>query len=75
MSPSNNRSTWDTLSSLSALNSCEDWEATGIKDPYGICSEFGRRDIGPYKHLVAVEALSINPTRKTNSVFLVRRLK
>ncbi|XP_058223563.1 uncharacterized protein LOC131333193 isoform X3 [Rhododendron vialii] len=75
MSPSNNRSTWDTLSSLSALNSCEDWEATGFKDPYGICSEFGRRDIGPYKHLFAVEALSINPTRKTNSVFLVRRLK
>ncbi|KAI8548720.1 hypothetical protein RHMOL_Rhmol07G0295600 [Rhododendron molle] len=34
MSPSNNRSTWDTLSSLSALNSCEDWEATGFKDPY-----------------------------------------
>ncbi|KAE9458528.1 hypothetical protein C3L33_09573, partial [Rhododendron williamsianum] len=75
MSPSNNRSTWDTLSSLSALNSCEDWEGTGFKDPYGICSEFARRDIGPYKQLFAVEALSINPTRKANSVFLVRRLK
>ncbi|KAG5542191.1 hypothetical protein RHGRI_021902 [Rhododendron griersonianum] len=75
MSSSNNRSTWDTLSSLPALNSFEDWEGTGFKDPYGICSEFGRRDIGPYKHLFAVEALSINPTRKANSVFLVRRLK
>lgn len=75
MSPSNNRSTWDTLSSLPALNSFEDWEGTGFKDPYGICSEFARRDIGPYKQLFAVEALSINPTRKANSMFLVRRLK
>lgn len=25
-------------------------------DPYNICSEFGRRDIGPYKHLCELEA-------------------
>ncbi|GFY95914.1 ternary complex factor MIP1 leucine-zipper protein [Actinidia rufa] len=51
------------------------FEATEFRDPYGICSEFGKRDIGPYKNLYMVEAASINPNRTTDSVFLVRRLK
>ncbi|XP_062023355.1 uncharacterized protein LOC133739585 isoform X2 [Rosa rugosa] len=44
-------------------------------DPYGICSEFGKRDIGPYKQLYSVEARSINPNRTASSLFLFRRLK
>ncbi|XP_075511502.1 uncharacterized protein LOC142547219 isoform X1 [Primulina tabacum] len=45
------------------------------KDPYSICSKFGKRDVGPYKHLLAIESTSINPNRTTISVFLVQRLK
>ncbi|KAL6982841.1 hypothetical protein U1Q18_016235 [Sarracenia purpurea var. burkii] len=75
MSSSKNRATTDTLPSLSALTSRESWEATEFKDPYGISSEFGNRDVGPYKHLFAIEASSINPNQTTNSMFLVRRLK
>uniref|UniRef100_A0A5B7AMU1 Ternary complex factor MIP1 leucine-zipper domain-containing protein n=1 Tax=Davidia involucrata TaxID=16924 RepID=A0A5B7AMU1_DAVIN len=74
MSSLKNRRTTETLPSLSALTSYESGEAE-FKDPYGICSEFGKRDIGPYKHLFAVEPNSINPNRTTNVVFLVRRLK
>ncbi|KAL3840372.1 hypothetical protein ACJIZ3_024963 [Penstemon smallii] len=44
-------------------------------DPYNICSKFGKRDIGSYKNLIAIEAVSINPNRTTISVFLVQRLK
>ncbi|XP_057504099.1 uncharacterized protein LOC130787687 isoform X2 [Actinidia eriantha] len=75
MSSSKNMLTEDILPSLSALNSCESFEVTEFRDPYGICSEFGKRDIGPYKNLYMVEAASINPNRTTDSVFLVQRLK
>ncbi|CAL0327053.1 unnamed protein product [Lupinus luteus] len=44
-------------------------------DPYGICLESGKRDIGQYKHLIAVEAKSFNPKRTANSLFLLHRLK
>ncbi|XP_048130859.1 uncharacterized protein LOC115751656 [Rhodamnia argentea] len=44
-------------------------------DPYGMRSENGKRDIGPYKHLHSVHVGSINPNRTTNCVFLVQRLK
>ncbi|XP_059279267.1 uncharacterized protein LOC132033336 [Lycium ferocissimum] len=75
MSSRKNRSTADTLPSLTGYNSCESIEKKEFGDPYRICSKFERRDIGPYKHLYAVEASSINPNRTTISVFLVRRLK
>ncbi|KAK4352055.1 hypothetical protein RND71_027573 [Anisodus tanguticus] len=75
MNSRKNRSTADTLPSLTGYNSCESIEKKEFGDPYGICSKFERRDIGPYKHLYAVEASSINPNRTTISVFLVRRLK
>ncbi|KAA8528567.1 hypothetical protein F0562_035922 [Nyssa sinensis] len=75
MSSLKNRKTTETLPSLSALASCESIEASEFKDPYGICLEFGKRDIGPYKHFFAIEPRSINPNRTTNAVFLVRRLK
>ncbi|KAG9150354.1 hypothetical protein Leryth_014542 [Lithospermum erythrorhizon] len=66
MSSKRSMSIADTTSLLSGEN---------FKDPYGICSEFGRRDIGPYRDLIVIEATSINPNRTTLSVFLVHRLK
>ncbi|KAF8377514.1 hypothetical protein HHK36_030896 [Tetracentron sinense] len=62
-------------SSLSALASDEICEETEVWDPYGICSVYGKRDIGPYKHLCAIEASSVNPNQTTKSLFLIRRLK
>ncbi|KAF8022936.1 hypothetical protein BT93_F0451 [Corymbia citriodora subsp. variegata] len=44
-------------------------------DPYGVHSEYGTKDIGPYKHLCSIHAGSINPNRMTNCVFLEQRLK
>ncbi|XP_010320356.2 uncharacterized protein [Solanum lycopersicum] len=75
MSSKKGRTTADTLPSLTGYNSCESIEKNEFGDPYGICSKFEKRDIGPYKHLYAVEASSVNPNRTTISVFLVRRLK
>ncbi|KAJ4963526.1 hypothetical protein NE237_023465 [Protea cynaroides] len=43
--------------------------------PYGTCLEVGKRDIGPYRHLSVIEASSIDLNRKTNSFFLIHRLK
>ncbi|VVB07611.1 unnamed protein product [Arabis nemorensis] len=49
---------------------------TTFKDPYGICSSFRRRDIGPYKKFTDVDAASVNRNRKSSSsVFLIRQLK
>ncbi|MBA0836983.1 hypothetical protein Goarm_009170 [Gossypium armourianum] len=53
----------------------ESSDVTKFQDPYGICSNFGRRDIGPYKHLFPIDAGSINLNRTSNSLFLLRRLK
>ncbi|KAJ4964687.1 hypothetical protein NE237_016536 [Protea cynaroides] len=53
----------------------ESCELTKSQDPYGVCLVFGKRDIGPYKHLSVIEASSIDLNRKTNSFFLIRRLK
>ncbi|KAK4276651.1 hypothetical protein QN277_014777 [Acacia crassicarpa] len=61
-----------SLRNLKPLNSVEGEEPW---DPYGICSEFGKRDIGPYKQLCAIEAKSFNPKRTANSLFLLSRLK
>ncbi|XP_019175403.1 PREDICTED: uncharacterized protein LOC109170659 [Ipomoea nil] len=75
MSSKRTRSSAETLSSLPAITFCDSSVTTQFKDPYAISLKFGKRDIGPYKHLFAVEAPSINPNRSTVSVFLVRRLK
>ncbi|CAL0322437.1 unnamed protein product [Lupinus luteus] len=50
-------------------------EGTEFCDPYGISLEFGKRDIGPYKHLCAIDAKLFNPTRTANTSFLLHRLK
>ncbi|KAJ0024767.1 hypothetical protein Pint_08843 [Pistacia integerrima] len=75
MSTVKRKGTADTLPSLSAIVSQESREETEFRDPYGICSQFGKRDIGPYKHLFAIEAHSINPNRTSSSMFLLHRLK
>ncbi|KAK4429044.1 hypothetical protein Salat_1204400 [Sesamum alatum] len=75
MSSKKSRSTAESLYSLSMLNSSEIFTFMEFNDPYSICSKFGKRDIGPYKHLFAVEATSINPNQTTISVFLVQRLR
>lgn len=74
MSSKKSRSSTETLSSLSAVSS-ENSVTAEFSDPYRICPKFGKRDIGPYKHLFAVDAASINPNKSTISVFLVHRLK
>lgn len=74
MSAKKSRSTAENLPSRSALNSSDIFEYTEFKDPYSIGSKFGKRDIGPYKHLFAIEATSLNPNKTTISV-LVQRLK
>jgi len=50
-------------------------EGSEFLDPYGICLEFGKRDIGPYKQLRAVEAKSFDPKRTAKSLILLHRLK
>ena len=66
------------LSSMKNRNSTESLPSQTVAysfDPYNLCSMFGKRDIGPYKHLMTIEAASIDPNRTTISVFLVQRLK
>ncbi|RDX64679.1 hypothetical protein CR513_56742 [Mucuna pruriens] len=50
-------------------------EGSEFWDPYGVCLEFGKRDIGPYKQLRAIEAKSFDPKRTAKSLFLLHRLK
>ena len=75
MSSTKRKSTAESFPSLSMLGSQENSEETEFLDPYGICSNYGRRDIGQYKHLFLVDAFSINPNRTSNSLFLLRKLK
>ncbi|KAK3231460.1 hypothetical protein Dsin_003341 [Dipteronia sinensis] len=64
-----------TLPFIFTLSSQENNGEAEFGDPYGICSEFGKRDIGSYKNLFEIEADSINLNRTSSSLFLVRRLK
>ncbi|XP_010268724.1 PREDICTED: uncharacterized protein LOC104605592 [Nelumbo nucifera] len=66
---------FDILPAFSGLTSNRSSEEIEFIDPYDICLEFGKRDIGPYKHLCVIEVSSIDPNRTTNSLFLIRRLK
>uniref|UniRef100_A0A6P6GA49 uncharacterized protein LOC107420885 isoform X2 n=1 Tax=Ziziphus jujuba TaxID=326968 RepID=A0A6P6GA49_ZIZJJ len=70
-----NRVSADSLPSISTLGAQETNHKTEFQDPYGICSEFGTRDIGPYKQLFSIEIDSNKPNRTANSLFLLRRLK
>lgn len=75
MRMSSAKGTAESLPSFSTLAAQENNEPKESWDPYAICSEFGRRDIGPYKQLHAIEAETINPNRTANALFLLRRLK
>ncbi|KAL0432474.1 UNVERIFIED_CONTAM: hypothetical protein Slati_2581700 [Sesamum latifolium] len=75
MSSKKNSTTTETLPAVPVLHSLESLAYAECNDPYDLCSKFGKRDIGPYKHLVSIEASSINPNRTAISVFLVQRLK
>lgn len=44
-------------------------------DPYSTHLEFRKSDIGPYKHLYAIDANSVDLNRTTNALFLIHRLK
>ncbi|KAF5201029.1 ternary complex factor MIP1 leucine-zipper protein (Protein of unknown function, DUF547), partial [Thalictrum thalictroides] len=76
MSSSKNRGVESELStSLSGLAPYGSCEETEFRDPYNICKIFGERDIGPYKHLIAIDGSSIDTSRRTSSFFLITRLK
>ncbi|XP_050267254.1 uncharacterized protein LOC126712001 isoform X2 [Quercus robur] len=75
LSSTKNRNSAENLPPFSTLAARESSEETNYWDPYGICSEFGKRDIGPYKKLCQIEAGSINLNRTANSMFLLSRLK
>ncbi|KAK9946570.1 hypothetical protein M0R45_012028 [Rubus argutus] len=75
MRMSSAKGTAENMPSFSTLGIQESNERPEFWDPYGICSEFGKRDIGPYKQLYAVEARAINSNRTASSLFLLRRLK
>lgn len=75
MSTLKRRSTSENFPHFSSLATRGSGEEKEVQDPYGICSEFGKRDIGPYKHLLSIEASSINLNRTAHSLFLVHRLE
>ncbi|XVF59462.1 hypothetical protein PTKIN_Ptkin07bG0278100 [Pterospermum kingtungense] len=64
-----------TLPSQSVVSSHERSKESDCQDPYGICSDSKTRDIGPYKHLCAIEANTVDLNRRTNALFLIHRLK
>lgn len=57
------------------FNSRERNRELDFRDPYRICLETGKRDIGPYKDLCALDTSSIDLNRTTSTFFLLRRLK
>lgn len=75
MNSMKNRRTTENVPSLSTLRTQESSEETEYRDPYGIRSEVGKIDIGPYKKLFPIEAGSINPNQTATSMFLLHRLK
>ncbi|KAE8674742.1 putative Heat stress transcription factor A-2c [Hibiscus syriacus] len=75
MSSMKRKSSAESFPWLSMFGSQESRDETKFQDPYGICLNFGRRDIGRYKHFISIDADSINANRTSNSLFLLRRLK
>lgn len=44
-------------------------------NPYELSLDSGKNDIGPYKHLLAIESCSVDLSRRMNSLFLLHRLR
>ncbi|URE21510.1 hypothetical protein MUK42_11576 [Musa troglodytarum] len=72
-SPKNTEDDMET--SPSSSDSCESSGERDSQDPYGICAEFGKRDIGPYKHFRSVEVISKSQNFLMASSSLKCRLK
>ncbi|XP_042450240.1 uncharacterized protein LOC122034948 [Zingiber officinale] len=71
-SPGNKK---ELLETITVSGSWSNLEETDRLDPYGICEEFGKRDIGPYKYFRSVEASSNFSNLLTGCSFLSWRLK
>lgn len=65
----------ESFSSLAAKAISENNVESNFRDPYCISSELKKRDIGTYKYLYVIEASSVDLNRKTNALFLIRRLR
>ncbi|PIA46416.1 hypothetical protein AQUCO_01500151v1 [Aquilegia coerulea] len=63
------------FSPLMQTTSLENTKETEFQDPYGICKDLRKRDVGSYKHLCSIEAKTIEAHRTANSLFLIQRLK
>ncbi|KAB5568939.1 hypothetical protein DKX38_002732 [Salix brachista] len=61
MSSMKNKGAADNLPFSSTLVSQENGEEIEFRDPYGICSEFGNRDIRSHRRLFSIEPGAINP--------------
>ncbi|CAL9133567.1 unnamed protein product [Musa textilis] len=72
-SPGNTKEHTETSPSVSGSNGS--LEESDSVDPYGICVEFGRRDVGPYKLFQAVEASLNVRDLLMDCSFLTSRLK
>ncbi|XP_020595946.1 uncharacterized protein LOC110035947 isoform X2 [Phalaenopsis equestris] len=60
----------------SVSGSCDTYyEELGFRDPYNVCKQFGRRDIGPYKLLREVDSGSSEVNCISKLSFLTRGLK
>ncbi|KAL3346504.1 hypothetical protein AABB24_025108 [Solanum stoloniferum] len=46
-----------------------------LRDPYCICSELRKQDIGEYRYILNIDANSVNLNQKMNASFLIHRLK
>ncbi|WOL08776.1 hypothetical protein Cni_G17529 [Canna indica] len=69
------RSTDDMETSSSSSGSFESFMEMDSRDPYDICAEYGKRDIGPYKHFRSIEVSSNSENILMASSSLKRRLK
>lgn len=65
----------ESFSFLTEKNFGENNLETDFQDPYCVYPATGMRDVGPYKRFHSIEASSIDMKRKTNALFLIRRLK
>ena len=75
MSTSKARALGSSNSPSESVNINAKIEELDLLDPYNMSSEFAPRDVGPYKHLCAIEVNSVDVNRKTNALFLIHRLK
>ncbi|MQL82915.1 hypothetical protein Taro_015401 [Colocasia esculenta] len=71
--PDNSGAELDTCPSVSG--STNDSEDISFRDPYGVCTEYGKRDIGPYRQFQIVEGHLISSNLAAHSSFTARKLK